>query len=136
MLKTGRNWALIIWHHPSLSFFIWLFNYSNTWISSFRVIVFILCTMHEIIFVSEWAQWMFTLLLLSNILSIIFIIIPIIDLFYWSIITRNNTTRFATLFNTHGVKGELRSYYRLRSSSLLKWISCVFAKTIDINFYR
>ena len=48
-LKTGRQWVLVVWHHPSLSSSIWLSNGSNTWTSSSKVVVFILSTMCEII---------------------------------------------------------------------------------------
>ena len=53
LLKTGWQWVLIVWRHPSLSSSIWLSNGSNTWTNSSKVVVFILSTMCEIIFTSK-----------------------------------------------------------------------------------
>lgn len=89
-LKISWKRVLIIWCHPSLSPFIWLSNNSNACTGFSRVMVFNLYTVCEIIFTSEWTQWMFTFVLLLNIPSISNIIIISIvgSLSSWSIITR------------------------------------------------
>ena len=86
--------------------------------------VFILCVVREIIFISKWAHWILTLLLLPNISSCI--ITSIISSTFWTIVTRStsrstSSARSITLVRTCGVNLRAGIQCALNESSVSDW---------------